>query len=157
MVTLDALEILDEVDYTDTIARGTYEGRAIRISLQNATFQVTKGETYSEALVPIHGSEVYYDFESGERRETRGCRDVIDIMEVGSLDSRVRSQAGRRIALLVEFTVKFGPLVRNAFGWDGAELLIPPANLRIRDLTQSIDVPPEAEREEQRVPDWFEE
>lgn len=155
IVTLRSLEILGEETIFQTVDSGTYETRALRISIKESIERVSRTpQEYDEVLVPIHGTTRFTAFDTGFVTRTVGCPDARYVDEQGSLASRVQAaERGGEMALAIELTAVHGPMVRNVvtqsdgtLRFDGGE------TLRVDELRAAAESP--LFRAEDETPEW---
>lgn len=156
VVMVTALEVLGEEIVYQSVDSGTYETRALRISVAGADDRVSRvPQSYREALVPIHSTTRFTAYETGDVTQTIGCPDARHVDEQGSLASRI--EAGRRgeMALVVELTAIHGPIVRNIVTRSGDTLRFDHGDtLQVAEIRSASEAP--IHHAVDVIPEWVE-
>lgn len=157
VVLVDSLEMIGEDTVVERNDDGTLESQVTRLSLARTHTVISRQPNVpNEAVIAIESTRTFRS-NAGVNYREQPCNDAGDVLEPGSLSSRVLSRLGSSVALLIEETAMHGYVVRGATDWtetaiviaDGEQISL--ASLREAVLTD----PPHPETEENsEMPPW---
>lgn len=113
VVITDEIEVESDELVRESVPNGLLECRALRVSFRGARQWIGRDATRAEhALLFVEASRIFHRSDGVDFYE-RACETAESADSVGSLSSRVTANPVAPVAILVELTGMYGPVIRG--------------------------------------------